>query len=365
MKSRVLFITPSLTKGGAETQLIKVARFLNSKQFNVMIISLKPIHQFQHLKLEEEGIKVLLLDNWPGRFTSNVRMLYKAVRLFRAEIVVAFMFIAIIFARILKLFLGFKLVSTIRISVIKPKWYIPFKLTSVLDDIIVYNSKASKFNFENKRLVNKPGIVIYNGITIPEWNSPEAENHDKTFVWICIGHFKYNKDYPTLFKAVSRLKDHNFRVDILGRYDDQEWPFKMIEELGIENNVRLLGFRPNATDYLKTGDAFVLSSYSEGMPNGILEAMAYGKPIVATNIDGNNELLTEAECGFLSLPSDPEDLAAKMLEVMQMPPARRFVLGNNGRKFISTNFAEEKVMLDWLNLIQDYKTEDLLLKQLA
>ena len=350
---KILFITPSLSKGGAETQLLKVARFLNSKNYRVMIISLKPIKEFS-IDIEKEGIQLLMLNNWTSAFFSNCSKLFKSVRDFQADVVVAFMFIAIIFSRILKLFFGFKLISTIRISVINGKWFIPFKVTSLLDDGVVYNSKASKQNFERRKLVSKPGLVIYNGISIPPIKSVESENSFKTFVWTCIGHFRWNKDYYTLFKAIAILKDKNFRVNILGGLNNETWPFKMIEELGIEQNVRILGFKPNATEYLEDADAFVLSSFSEGMPNAILEAMAHCKPIVATDIDGNHEVVSDAGCGFLTELSNAEDLAEKMLKMMELSESARYTLGHAGRRFIETNFSEEKVMQDWQNVINQY-----------
>jgi len=350
MNPRVLFITPSLSKGGAETQLLKVARFLNSRQYQVMIISLKPIKEF-NIDLDKEGIKLLMLDNWTGGAMMNMVRLFRAVRDFRADVVVAFMFIAIIFSRLLKLFFSFRLISTIRISVINRKWFIPFKVTSLLDDSIVYNSKASKQNFEENKLVSKPGLVIYNGITIPTLKPLEPENHFKPFVWTCIGHFRWNKDYHTLFRAIAILKDKNFRVDILGGLNNEIWPFKMIEELGIVDNVRIMGFKPNASEYLEDADAFVLSSFSEGMPNAILEAMAYCKPIVATDIDGNHEVITDAGCGYLTEVANAEDLAEKMLTMMKLTDAGRYALGHAGRKFIEANFSEEKVLKDWLNVI--------------
>lgn len=356
MKTSVLFITPSLTKGGAETQLVKVARSLVANNYKVMIISLKPIEQFK-LDSEKEGFTLILLKNWTRNSLSNLITLWKTVKEFKPQVVIAFMFIAIIFARLLKLLFKFKLISTIRISIIKHKWYLPFRLTSFLDDSIIYNSKASKAIFERKNLVKKSGAVIYNGISLPAFEFSEQEIAEKPFVWTCIGHFKYNKDYQTLFEAMALLKNEKVRLDIVGNLYEQKWPNELIDNLKLNDNVRLLGFKANAVEYLKEADAFVLSSHSEGMPNAILEAMANNKPIVATNIDGNRELVTESGCGFLTRISDATDLASKMRKIMKMQPSQRFSLGCNGRKFIEENFAEEKVMNEWLSLINQYTSD--------
>ena len=105
---------------------------------------------------------------------------------------------------------------------------------------------------------------------------------------------------------------------------------------------------------MQDADAFVLSSFSEGMPNALLEAMSYAKPVVVTAIDCNKELLSQAACGLLSKIENEHDLAAKMLQMMQMTADERAELGRKGRIYIINHFAEDKVMNDWLALVRPY-----------
>lgn len=342
-------MTPSMSKGGAETQLLKIALFLKSKHHKALIISLKPIDEFNG-DIRKSGLEVLFLRNWFRHPFSNISILYKTIRRFRPDVVIAFMFIAIIFARLLKLSFKFKLISTIRISVIPRKWYLAFKLTRALDDAVVYNSFASMVNFEKQKLVSKEGIVIHNGITIPEHNKA-IEELGNNFRWVCIGHFRWNKDYLTLFKAIALLKHRNFTVDIIGDLNGELWPHKTIEELEIQRHVNIMGFKQEAHKYLGESDAFVLSSFSEGMPNAILEAMAHAKPTVVTDIDGNHELVENAQCGLLCEKQNEQDMASNMLKIMDMSVADRCALGSNGQSHIKTRFSEEKVMGEWMQLI--------------
>ena len=350
MNKRVILITPSMSKGGAETQLLKIALFLKSNNHNVLIISLKPIDEFNG-DIRKSGLEILFLKNWLRYSFYNICMLYRTTKRFSPDVVIAFMFIAIIFARLLKLCVKFKLISTIRISVIPKKWYLAFKLTQKFDDAIVYNSVASKVNFEKQKLVSLGGVVIHNGIAIPECNNPINDVNNKCFKWVCIGHFRWNKDYLTLFKAIALLKHKNFTVDIIGNLNGELWPHTVIEELGIQKHVNILGFKQQAHRYLGKSDAFVLSSFSEGMPNAILEAMAHAKPTVVTDIDGNRELVVKAQCGFLCEKQNEQDMAAKMLMIMDMSAADRLVLGVKGKLHIKTKFSEEKVMGEWMQLI--------------
>lgn len=347
---KVLFITSGMCKGGAETQLIKVALYLKSIHYTVKIISLTPINEFD-IDYEKEGIPVVFLKSWKYNPIKNLKLLYHTLESFQPETVIAFMFIAIIFARLLKKIFPFKLISSIRIAVLTKKWYIPFRATSGMDDMIVYNSLASKINFEKRGYVSTIGTIINNGISIPDpidltnFRLPKGK-----FIWVCIAHFRWNKDYHTLFKAIEILKGLNFRVDIIGEYHNED-PMRTIKELKIQDHVNLLGFKQNAAHYLAYADAFVLSSFSEGMPNALLEAMAYQKPVVVTDIDCNQEVLRASKAGYLFEKENAHDLAVKMLNMMRLSPNERNALGENGRAHIQKNYAEDTVMKDWLSVI--------------
>lgn len=352
---RILLLSLSPPKSGTETQLHKIALFLKSEGFHVGIISSKQIHEFG-LNPSEKGIETLFLNSWIRHPFSNLWKLRRAIKTFRPDVVLAFMFIAIIVARLMKIGLRFKLISTIRMSVINRKWYLPFIMTSRLDDAVVYNSKASKYNFERKKLVKKRGTVIHNGVQLPPLK-PFFPTERVTFTWVCIGHFRWNKDYETLFKAMLLLRDmpemkgKRFRLKVIGELYEQIWPYEMINKLRINAHVNLLGFKQDIGEYLHEADAVVLSSHSEGMPNAILEAMAQAKPIVATAIDGNNELLEAARCGYLSEKKNAEHLATRMLKMMNLTPTERHHLGQNGRRYIASNFNEPLVMEQWKALI--------------
>lgn len=348
---RIILITPSMSKGGAETQLLKIACFLKAENHKVLLVSMKQIDEFDGV-LQKSGFDLIFLNSWIRKPFSNVKTLCKTFDDFRPDVVLAFMFVAIIAARLMKLKNNFKLISSIRISVVPAKWYIPFRLTSGLDDIIVYNSLAAKQRFEKKGLCVKGGRIIKNGISIPNFKLKD-QFENKPFNWICVGHFRWNKDYKTLFKAIALIKHKDFKLNILGKLDGAQWPYEMIQSLGISEQVNLLGFKADPRAYLEASDAFVLSSFSEGMPNAILEAMSVAKPVVVTDIDGNHELVAQASCGFLCESANEHAMAAAMLKVMEMPQSKRLILGEKGSQYIRANFAEDVVMKHWMQLIDE------------
>lgn len=354
MNRKILFITSSLSKGGAETQLIKLATFLKTRDNDILIVSLLPKSDLD-IQIPEPGIKVVYLKTWRWNLLLNLRQLYRSIKDFNPEVVIAFMFIAIIVARLLKLLFDFTLVSSIRAAEIPRKWYIPFKFTSALDDVVVYNADSSKLSFENQGLVKKEGVVINNAISIPTSSGHDfLEFENKPFVWVCVAHFRIEKDYLTLFKALGLLKNKNFRINIIGHLFDQQWPFKVVEQLKIQDKVNLMGFKSNATDYLQESDAFVVSSFTESMPNAILEAMANEKPIVATAVGGVTDLINASNSGFCYKLGDEYELASRMSDVMNMSDRQRILLGQNGRKYVESNFSEAIVMEKWMHVIDQY-----------
>ena len=348
---KIILLTPSMSKGGAEKQLLKIALHLKTKGYTVKIVSLKPIDEFNGA-IAKSGLPVLFLKSWKGNPIANLRELYREFSEFKPAVVIAFMFIAIIFARILKYHFGYKLISSIRISVLPAKWYLPFNVTSG-DDVIVYNSAGSKQQFEQRYPRLKTGTVIHNEISIPARPLATAAKSG-IFTWVCIGHFRWNKDYHTLFKAIARISNENFRLLVIGELNGAAWPELMLQELGLTGKVQLLGFVQEPEIHLAAADAFVLSSFSEGMPNATLEAMALAKPVVVTDIDGNRELVVASGAGLLNRQQDDQDLASCMTKIMAISAKERVLMGEKGRAYVIQNFNEEGIMRQWVNILERF-----------
>ena len=130
------------------------------------------------------------------------------------------------------------------------------------------------------------------------------------FIVVAIGRLVEVKNYPLLIDAARQLRDYGrdalFLVAGEGPLrSDME---QRISAAGLNDRVRLLGVRNDTPELLAAADAFVLTSWSEGMSNTILEAMAAGRPVIATRVGGNPELVVENTTGFLVRPDDPAEL---------------------------------------------------------
>lgn len=114
-------------------------------------------------------------------------------------------------------------------------------------------------------------------------------------------------------------------------------------DLGLNGAVRFLGAVPRAASFLPHFDVFVLSSVWEGMSNSLLEAMAAGRPVVATRVGGNPEVVVDGETGLLVPPRDPRALADAVLRLLG-DPALAGRLGEAARRRVESQFTLEQMV---------------------
>jgi glycosyltransferase involved in cell wall biosynthesis len=127
---------------------------------------------------------------------------------------------------------------------------------------------------------------------------------------------------------------------------------KMIRSMGLEKNVRLLGFVGDPVPLLKMSNAFCLLSRSEGFCNALLEAMACGVPSVVTRVGGNPEAIREGENGFMVLVEDDAAAAERLLYLLRNPQ-RAAQIGESGRTSAQTRFSAETMIKSLISLYRD------------
>jgi glycosyltransferase involved in cell wall biosynthesis len=151
--------------------------------------------------------------------------------------------------------------------------------------------------------------VVNNGINLQKFNPEKkfkdirAELHlpkDKLLV-LFVARFTLHKQPLTLIKAFAEALKQNEHMHLLmvGDGDQKEEAIQLIEKLHLKQNVTLEKFRQDVPDVLAAADIFVLPSLWEGLPIGLLEAMAMGKAIIASNADGTKEIIEHNQNGIL------------------------------------------------------------------
>lgn len=154
--------------------------------------------------------------------------------------------------------------------------------------------------------------TILNGVDISRFYKPFKDVSDnKDFLISMIAAFRKEKDHETLIKAVARLPK-NYRLQLAGRDFDDKVPAlkQMCLELGIQERVDFLGARSDVPELLEKSDVAVLSSHWEGFGLAAVEAMASGRPLIASDVGGLRDVVQGA--GILFPQGDDKALAEKI-----------------------------------------------------
>lgn len=125
-----------------------------------------------------------------------------------------------------------------------------------------------------------------------------------------VGQLIERKNLETLLRAFARLEQTDASLVLLGAGEERARLESMADELAIAKRVCFAGFRPDRLAWMSGFDVFVLPSFVEGIPRAMMEAMALGRPVVASDIPGSRELVDHGQAGFLFAPEDVDALAA-------------------------------------------------------
>ena len=155
-------------------------------------------------------------------------------------------------------------------------------------------------------------------LDISQDESQTLEIGDQIFI-LCAARLEKEKDIATLINAMKIVaQDEPSALCLVAGEgalrDDLQ---AHIDKLSLQNNVRLLGFRDDVLSLMRACDVFVLPSLAEPFGLVLIEAMAFGKPVVATRAGGPLEIVAEGESGFLVAPSSGEELADALLKLLR------------------------------------------------
>lgn len=213
-----------------------------------------------------------------------------------------------------------------------------------------------------KSIYNGDIVVIPNGIDLNLFNN--LSKHETLEVTtksiIFIGRLLPIKGLEYLLRAMEIIhhQNNNILLILVGDGTQRKFLEGMIKELLLEKVVIFKGTIQNTEvpHQLSQADVFVLPSLSEGFPNVILEAMAAGLPIVATNVGGLAEIIKDKENGYLVEPKNPEQLAQKLLLILENPEIQKNMSYMNIQK--AKEYSWESVACDletiYSNTLRDH-----------
>jgi L-malate glycosyltransferase len=162
------------------------------------------------------------------------------------------------------------------------------------------------------------------------------------------------KDHPMFLRAAARVRalvpDAGFAI--AGEGELMESLRELAGELGIRDDVFFLGRCDHVADLLFASEIGVLSSKAEGFANAILEYMAAGLPVVATDVGGAREAIGEGETGYLMASGDYEKMAARIIELLN-EPERASAMGARGKLIAAEKFSCDRHLQNTLELYDE------------
>jgi len=200
-------------------------------------------------------------------------------------------------------------------------------------------------------------------------------HQQKTFVILSVGRLHPVKDHPFLLRACAKLKSHgmDFICLIAGEGPERSALQRMITELQLARYVELLGHLPRAqlNRYYAACDLVVLTSRSEGIPLVLMEAMAFGKTVLAPEITGIPEIVVNGRTGFLYRSGSMQDFVGRLEEIRESDHALVSVR-RAARQHVMEKFNREKNLAAFADLFVNQLTgttkgqshEDFVLQQI-
>ncbi|HAX73196.1 MAG TPA: hypothetical protein DCY20_06695 [Firmicutes bacterium] len=332
---KIMFMIPNLGGGGAEKVLVDIINHLDPLKFETTLILLQ--HEGIYLKSVAPHINVIALRkshrllNWIQSRVIKYAPAFYYERKINAKYDVEVAFLEGMATRLIAHSNNHrsKKIAWVHTNMQHNHWtknmFLPGaeKKTYEAFHELIFVSKQAQAGFKecfkgvnvNQRIIFNP---LFQEVVRQKATEFKVEAGLRPTV-VAVGRLNKQKGFDLLIKAhAQRLKQAPHDLLIIGEGGEREALTKLIKSLQVSDSVKLLGFVPNPYPYMAGADLVVSSSRIEGYPMVLLEALALHKPILATQITGNNEILNEGEFAAMC-EGTVESLAASLENLLTNP----------------------------------------------
>lgn len=346
-KKNILLVIAGLGNGGAEKQILKLFKLLNSRDYNCYLLILnkkeKIFNKFDWLKEDGRFLSLELERNESFLFFKIIIKLIKIYKEKRITHIISFLHIANMFTRFTKVFCPrIKIITSIRNDFglqYKFKFKIQEYLLINLSKAILTNSKPTLKYLEKKWFVFKD--VKYLPNIFDDKFKIESSQKNPQYTVISVGRLSPDKNYSFLLKLAQKLKDVDFVI--LGEGVLRDSIEKELIDKNI-NNVKLLGQVSNPYEYMSKSHLFFLPSVTEGISNSMIEAMSAGIPVLISEGANTSEIVEDNKTGFVFLNYNEAAVADKLNEIRSLDPKELNDIVENAKVCIKNEFNEENVL---------------------
>lgn len=365
-KINVLQIVEGLGSGGAETKLLELVEHIDSNRFNTILMSLGFSGHVRDLRVPE-GVEFVTLSRRCRFDLLLIRDLVHLMKDREIDIVMTTLFYADVMGAIASRLAGVKAMFSWE-TISSPKWLVKHRLwlyrfaMRYCDFIISVSRATADWLVKKRGMPEEKVIVIPYGVDDKKFTVRDGTEmrkklnlaHDDIVLGTA-ARLHSQKGHRYLLDALPRLVSEfpKLKWVIAGEGDLRDELEAIVGQKGVASHVFFLGHCTNVHELLPAFDIFVLPSLYEGLPNCVLEAMAAGKPIVASAVDGTVEAVVDGETGVLVPPGDPDRLYNALSRLIKDEDLRN-KMGMSSRKRVEDIFSLSKQVQAFENLYEEY-----------
>jgi glycosyltransferase involved in cell wall biosynthesis len=350
----VLLVTQDLQRAGAQRQCVELALGLQRVGWRVEVACLEGGGALA-VELETAGVPIHFVPRrWRWDLSPAVG-LARRVALLDPDVVQTFLFLPNFYGRVARLLRRPRLlVSSLRSTGIEgwPR-YLAEVILAPLCDRIIANSEAGRSDLVARGVAPGRVVVVRNGMRFERFDAALAGARGPAACGARLGmvaQMERRKDHAGLVEAFGRVRARvpEARLVLAGEGSLRPQVEEGVARLGLADAVELPGIveRPEAV-YTALAIYVQASAAEEGTSNSILEAMACGRPVVATDIGGNREVVEHGTTGLIVPPRDPEALAQAILALLA-DPGRLEAMGDAGRRAVRSRFSLDTMIRETL-----------------
>ena len=361
-KINVLYLLTAFIIGGAEKVVARTVRKLDRAKYNITVAALTVGSGRLIDELKSADVQIINLDM---RFKYDIRILGKLYSLLKKER------IDLIYAYMLHpILLGTIIGKVLRIPIIlhslrnipqaeNPLRLKLYRLVSRYSDMTTTVSEAVRLQYQN---ISKSRLfTIHNGINVHQYTCKRNLLTNSKVVIGCTGSLRKKNGHIYLIEAASILDNRKLCYRFVGSGEEETKLKELVKQKHLENCIQFTGYRSDIPQQLSMLDIYVQPSLYEGLPNSVLEAMASGLAIIATNVGGTSEAIIDGKTGFLVPPRDAKAIAEKITYLIEHPNVARRI-GCNAKAYVKEKFSIEGMVRKTEELFETMISEKLGLK---